>query len=230
MNNSIEHISDFSLPSRIRLSNTKSPKLLLFLLHSSYTDESSFEKWVQFIDPRITIVMPRALFPVNESSKKMMWFKASFTSSEPIINSTQAEESRIKLISYIKEVQNDFHLGGKDTVIAGFSQGGVLSASVALTEPRLVQGFSILSGRILPEINECIDPVRDLCHLRALVCHGTMDELLSVQWAKKSKDTLSNLGIDTSFILDQYKHELIQNTISHLNHWLIKYFGNLPAG
>jgi phospholipase/carboxylesterase len=230
MNNSIEHISDFSLPSRIRLSNTKSPKLLLFLLHSSYTDESSFEKWVQFIDPRITIVMPRALFPVNESSKKMMWFKASFTSSEPIINSTHAEESRIKLISYIKEVQNDFHLGGKDTVIAWFSQGGVLSASVALTEPRLVQGFSILSGRILPEINECIDPVRDLCHLRALVCHGTMDELLSVQWAKKSKDTLSNLGIDTSFILDQYKHELIQNTISHLNHWLIKYFGNLPAG
>ena len=224
MNSSIEHIHDFSLPSRIRLSNTRSPELLLFLLHSSYTDESSFEKWVQFIDPKITIVMPRALFPVNESSKKMMWFKASFTSSEPIIDSNQAEESRIKLISYIKEVQNDLHLGAKNTVIAGFSQGGVLSASVALTEPKLVQGFSILSGRILPEINECIDPVMDLCHLRALICHGTMDDLLSVQWANKSRDTLSNLKIDTSFILDQYKHELIQNTISHLNDWLIEYF------
>ena len=224
MNSSIEHIHDFSLPSRVRLSNTRSPELLLFLLHSYYTDESSFEKWVQFIDPRITIVMPRALFPVKESSKKMMWFRASFTSSEPIIDSSQAEQSRVKLISYIKEVQNNLHLDGKNTVIAGFSQGGVLSASLALTEPKLVQGFSILSGRILPEINECIGPIRDLYHLRALVCHGTMDELLSVQWANKSRESLSNLGIDTSFILDQYKHELNQITISHLNHWLIKYF------
>jgi phospholipase/carboxylesterase len=217
----MQHIEFFSLPCNIRLSNLEKPQILLFLLHGSFSDELSMLKWTEFVDPRITIVMPRALFPVEETSKKMMWFKASFIDSQPVIDSTQAEISRVTLIAFIKEVQRHLGMDVANTFIAGFSQGGVLSASVALTSPQLVRGFSILSGRILPDVVPLIAPIDNLAHLSALVCHGTSDELLSVNWAEKSQEILLSLRITTRVILGQYKHELNQNTLLNFNQWLI---------
>jgi phospholipase/carboxylesterase len=219
----MQPIDNFSLPSNIRLSNLKKPKILLVLLHGSFSDESSMFKWAEFIDPRITIVMPRALYPVEEASKKMMWFKASFINSQPVIDSSQAELSRVTLIAYVKEIQDYLKMDGTNTFIAGFSQGGVLSASVALTRPELVRGFSILSGRILPDVIPLIPSIENLAHLSVLICHGTLDELLGVNWAEKSQNNLLSLGITTKVILDQYKHELNQKTLLNLNQWLIQH-------
>lgn len=225
----MQHIEFFSLPCNIRLSNLEKPQILLFLLHGSFSDESSMLKWSEFIDPRITIVMPRALFPVEKTSNKMMWFKASFIDSQPVIDSTQAEISRVTLIAYIEEVQRHLGMDVANTFIAGFSQGGVLSASVALTSPQLVRGFSILSGRILPDVVPLIAPIDKLAHLSALVCHGKSDELLSVNWAEKSQEILLSLRITTKVILGQYKHELNQNSLLNFNQWLIQHISKLST-
>jgi phospholipase/carboxylesterase len=85
-----------------------------------------------------------------------------------------------------------------------------------------VRGFSILSGRILPDVVPLIAPIDNLAHLSALVCHGTSDELLSVNWAEKSQEILLSLRITTRVILDQYKHELNQNTLLNFNQWLMQ--------
>ncbi len=55
------------------------------------------------------------------------------------------------------------------TVVAGFSQGGIMSASVALTRPEAVGGFGILAGRILPELEPAIADPAALRHLRAFI-------------------------------------------------------------
>jgi predicted esterase len=59
--------------------------------------------------------------------------------------------------------------------------------------------------------------------LSALVCHGTSDELLSVNWAEKSQEILLSLRITTRVILGQYKHELNQNTLLNFNQWLTQH-------
>jgi phospholipase/carboxylesterase len=82
-----------------------------------------------------------------------------------------------------------------DTVIAGFSQGGILSASVALSAPELVQGFGLLSGRILPELKPHIADPLQRAHLQAFIGHGELDTTLPVSWAQRSDQWLSELGV-----------------------------------
>lgn len=60
--------------------------------------------------------------------------------------------SRLALIRFVKQMQATFGIAPQHTVIAGFSQGGILSFSVALSAPERVAGFGVLSGRILPEL------------------------------------------------------------------------------
>ncbi|MET0290369.1 MAG: phospholipase, partial [Pseudoxanthomonas sp.] len=64
------------------------------------------------------------------------------------------------------------------TLVAGFSQGGIMSASVALTSPGSVAGFGILSGRILPEFEPRIPQDIAMHDLHALILHGRHDSKL----------------------------------------------------
>jgi phospholipase/carboxylesterase len=83
-------------------------------------------------------------------------------------------------------------------VIAGFSQGGILSASVALTMPEIVAGFGLLSGRILPELAPYIADKTRLAQLSAFVAHGDSDATLPVVWAQRSDQWLKDLGVHNS--------------------------------
>lgn len=86
---------------------------------------------------------------------------------------------------------------GTGPVIAGFSQGGILSASVGLSEPGCVAGFAVLSGRILPELQPHIADHAQLQHLHAFIGHGEYDSKLPVVWAQRSEQLLSDLGVES---------------------------------
>jgi len=71
----------------------------------------------------------------------------NFTAAGPVIVETEAEQSRQTLLRFVEQLQSVYSIAPRKTVIAGFSQGGILSASVALSAPDLTAGFAVLSGR-----------------------------------------------------------------------------------
>ena len=122
----------------------------LVLLHGVASNEAGFIDLARALDPRLTIVLVRG--PITLSQSQFAWFQVNFTASGPAIDPVQAERARTTLIDFIGQLRT---LAGADPariVVAGFSQGGIMSASVALTAPARVAGFGILSGRILPEV------------------------------------------------------------------------------
>jgi phospholipase/carboxylesterase len=131
-------------------------------------------------------------------AQQFAWFRMNFTPAGPSIVPEEAEHSRKLLIHFVQQVQARYAIAAQNTVIAGFSQGGILSASVALSTPEILAGFGLLSGRILPELKPHLaDPTR-LAQLRAFVAHGDQDATLPVVWAQRSDQWLKELGVQNS--------------------------------
>lgn len=183
----------FALEFRTIQPPPERPATLLVLLHGVGGDETNLAPLVAGMGQGTLVVMPRG--PVALGPYAFGWFRVAFTGSGPVINVEEAEASRRLLVEFIRQLQLRHGIDGAHTVVAGFSQGGILSASVALSEPERVAGFGILAGRILPELAPRLASPTRLAGLRGYVAHGSLDEKLPVDWAHRASECLTGLDV-----------------------------------
>jgi len=210
-------IDDLSLLYRHRPA-TGQPSGLVILMHGVGSHENAMLGLASSIAEHMAVVVVRS--PLTMAPGAYSAFSVSFTAEGPKIDAAAAEASRQKLVQFIPELQLRYGMTAAQTLIAGFSQGGIMSASLALTAPQCVRGFALLSGRILPEIGPLIAPAGDLKHLSALIIHGENDDRLPYFWAEKSAVLLREHGIP--FRLQQYKmgHEITREAATDFADWV----------
>ena len=180
------------------------PRRCLVLLHGVGSTETSVAGLAEGVADDTLVVLARGPFALGPT--QFAWFQVSFTADGPRILPEQAEQSRQALIRLLAELQRQHGVAAQQTVVAGFSQGGIMSAGVALTSPESVAGFGLLSGRILPEIAPLLASRERLGRLRGLVAHGEQDSKLPVDWAMRAHAWLDELGVS---------HELKLYPIDH---------------
>ena len=185
--------TQFKLAFLARQPQPVNPTALVLLLHGVGGNETNLLELAAATDPQALVVMPRG--PITLGAGQYGWFRVNFTATGPVIVESEAEQSRQILIRFVEQLQQIHGIPLQNTVIAGFSQGGILSASVGLSAPNLVGGFAVLSGRILPEIAPHIADKAQLEHLRAFIGHGEHDSKLPVVWAQRSEALLKDLGV-----------------------------------
>lgn len=179
--------AESGLKYRVRAADTDTPVARLLLLHGVGGNETNLVSLAALVDPRVEVLLVQSRLALGP--QQFAWFQVQFGPQGPVINAPQADESRTLLIRLLRG------LAPLPTVIAGFSQGGILSASVGLTSPADVAGFAVLSGRILPEIAAKIAPREDLAGLSAFIGHGRLDDKLPVSWAERADEWLVSLGV-----------------------------------
>jgi len=183
----------YELSFRLRLPTPARPKACVVLLHGVGSSETSLADLAMSIHPDTLVVFPRG--PVQFAPGQFGWFHVAFTPGGPSIDATEANGSRLSLVRFLEQLQSAYGVAPQDTVIAGFSQGGILSASVALSEPEHVAGFAVLSGRILPELEAHFASTQRLAHLRGFIAHGEYDSKLPKAWAQRADQWLEKLGV-----------------------------------
>lgn len=165
----------------------------MILLHGVGGNESNLLDLAECMYPQTLVVFPRRPLPLG--AQQFSWFRMTCTAAGPSIVAEEAERSRLALILFVQQVQARDGIPPMTTVIAGFSQGGILSASVALSAPEQVRGFGLLSGRILPELKPHMADPMQLAYLNAFIEHGQSDTTLPVSWARRCDQWLSELGV-----------------------------------
>ena len=196
----------FELPFRLRQPLPPMPKACVVLLHGVGGNEMNLAGLATSIDPETLVVLPRG--PLQFGPWQFGWFRVAFTATGPNIVVVEAEDSRRTLICFVEQLQSAYGIDPRNTVIAGFSQGGILSASMALSAPEVLSGFAILSGRILPELKPHIANKERLTNLRAFIGHGDFDSKLPVMWAKRADQLLNELGVAHVTRLYPIDHEI----------------------
>ena len=191
---------------------------LLLLLHGIRGSENQLERLTPAFGAGIRCVLPRA--PVTLGPGQYGWFEAVFTPEKTVIDPVQAEASRLQLAQLVANLQRETGIAPERTLIAGFSQGGIMSAAVALTRPELVAGFGLLSGRILPEIEPLLAERERLARLSAYVSHGLEDDTLPVALADRSDAWLKELGVASVSRRYPERHELTPDMIADFAGWV----------
>ncbi|MBR8064144.1 phospholipase [Burkholderia ambifaria] len=193
----------------------------LLLLHGVGGNETNLLNLADTIDPRIEIAFVRG--PLTFGPNQHAWFPVRFGPNGPEIDAARAEASRVQLIGLLRALRApDAATDTPDvpTVIAGFSQGGIMSASVALTSPADVAAFAVLCGRILPEIDPLIASRDALSRLHALVMHGRFDDKLPLAWADTADAKLTALGVAHDTRLYDTGHELTAPMAGDFSRWV----------
>lgn len=210
-------IDDLPLAYRYRPA-VGQPIGLVILMHGVGSNEDSLLGLASFIPENLSVVSVRS--PLTMAPGAYSAFSVSFTANGPKIDTAAAEASRQRLLRFIPELQLRYGTASDQTLIAGFSQGGIMSASLALTAPKCVRGFAILSGRILPEIEPLIARAEDLQHLSALVIHGKNDDRLPYFWADKSTELLQAHSIPFHLLNYGIGHEITREVAIDFAAWV----------
>lgn len=203
--------------ARQPLVQESSPPLLL-LLHGIGSNERDLFGLAPFLDERFLILSLRA--PIMLEPDSYAWFELVFTPQGPIINPKQAEASRNTLIAFINGAVETFSANPKQVYLMGFSQGAIMSASVALTRPDLVAGVVMMSGRILPEIEPLVAAPKELQGLPFFVAHGTEDMVLPITHGRGTREILASLSVELVYREYPMGHEVSEESLADATNWL----------
>jgi phospholipase/carboxylesterase len=193
---------------------------LLILLHGVGGNEQNLFTLTPQLDTRCVIISARA--PHQRGRGSFAWFNVQFAPSGPVILPEQAEASRQLLLRFIDEAVGAYGTDPRQVYLMGFSQGAIMSASVALTVPEVVAGAVLMSGRILPEIRPLIADDSRLSGLPFLVIHGTADNVLPIHHGRASRDLLTSLPIQLTYREYAMGHEIRPESLADIQTWLRK--------
>jgi phospholipase/carboxylesterase len=178
--------------------NITSKTPLLILLHGYGSNEEDLFSFTPTLPEDWLIVSFRA--PLNSEYGGYSWYDIDLMNVENRIDISQAKNASANILENIKKVINHYGLTENKTHLAGFSQGGILTYSLALHHPELFSKIACLS--CYPEeklVENIIKDKKKLERLRFFISHGIDDALIPMDWAKKGAEYLYDLGCYFSF-------------------------------
>src|SRR5881409_1162544 len=128
------------------------PPPLLLLLHGVGSHEGDLIGLAPYLDGRFYIVSARA--PIQLGPGMYGWYHVTLDPQVPVIDPAEAERGRITLLQFIDETIQAYSTDRHRVYLLGFSQGAIMSLSLALTRPEKLAGVAAMSGRMPPELPE----------------------------------------------------------------------------
>lgn len=188
----------------------------LILLHGFGSNERDLFELEQYILPEWLVISVRA--PLTMSEGKYMWYSIEGTSE----NKVQAESSRQELLRFIEYITQKYKVRNDRLVVGGFSQGGIMSLGLGLSNPEKLNSVACFSGRLLDYIKEeklSTDP--SLQSLNVFISHGTEDNIINVKEARDAIAFLDSLGISPIAVIDESNHTLSSEHFNNFGNWLV---------
>jgi phospholipase/carboxylesterase len=193
-------------------------KPVIILLHGVGSNEQDLFSFADQLPDKYLVISARA--PITLQQGSYAWYHVDFSTGKPVYNMEQEEKSRNIIIEFIQQVKEKYAVENNPVYLCGFSQGAIMSFSIALTRPDIVQGIAVMSGRLLEEIKPFIASKEKLQSLKIFISHGTNDSTLPVHYAREALTYLKTLGIDPVYKEYREGHGINREMLNDLVNWL----------
>lgn len=194
----------------------------IIMLHGFGSDENDLFSFASELPSQYAIVSLKA--PIKLQPYGNAWYNIYFDNSQgKFSDDEQAIESRELVSKCIDEIIEKYQVDKNNITLLGFSQGTILSFSVALSYPEKVKNVIGLSGYINEEILKSGYENNDFSNLNVYTSHGTVDQVIPVQWAQRTKPFLENLNIDCKYSEFPVGHGVAPQNFQELKEWLAKH-------
>ncbi len=195
----------------------KNPVLLL--LHGYGSNEDDLFSFSSELPDHYYIISARA--PFDLQYKSYAWYAINFDADEnKFSDHNQAKASRDLIANFIDELVANFPIDSNKVTLVGFSQGAILSYAVALSYPEKMERVVAMSGYLNTEILKDDYLKNSFSKLDIFSSHGTVDQVIPVEWARKAKPFLDNLGVKTTYKEYPIGHGISPQNFYDFKNWL----------
>ena len=192
---------------------------LLLLLHGYGSNEEDLFSFANELPDEYYVISVRA--PYNLMYGSYAWYAINFDADENKFSDLeQARSSRDIVANFIDELIANYAIDAQKVSLIGFSQGSILSYAVALSYPQKVHRVAAISGYLNTEMAVLNYARNDFKNLRIFASHGTADQVIPVDWARKAKPVLASLGIETTYKEYPIGHGISPQNFYDLKAWL----------
>lgn len=185
---------------------------LLFAMHGIGADERDLAPLARELDPdgRFVAVFPRAPYSYGPG---YAWFHMG----SPELTSGTMRSSVDAADDALDEACRTYHLDREQAVVGGFSQGAIMSFAIAFRQGRRPRPVAVLamSGYLPEELPiEWPDPPA------VLLQHGTYDQLIPVERARSTAETMRSNGVPLVFQEYPMEHQIAYESAHAAAEWL----------
>ncbi|AWG26697.1 alpha/beta hydrolase [Flavobacterium kingsejongi] len=192
---------------------------LLLLLHGYGSNEEDLFSFASELPDHYYVISARAPYPLPPYGNA--WYAINFDADQnKFSDNEQAITSRDAIVQFIDEVVAAYPIDANAITLIGFSQGSILSYAVALSYPEKIQKVIALSGYLNTDIIAAGYQNKDLSSLKFFVSHGTADQVIPIDWARKTPDALKALGVAVTYKEYPSGHGVAPQNFYDLKHWL----------
>ena len=211
---------NLSLEYKIQEPKTKLDKNpLLLLLHGYGSNEADLFSFAAELPDEYYIVSARAPYDMQYGS--YAWYAINFDADEnKFSDHEQAKVSRDLIATFIDELLVTYPIDASQVSLIGFSQGAILSYAVALSYPEKVQKIVAMSGYLNLEIIADGYQQNNFSSLKIFASHGTVDQVIPVEWARRTPVIVENLGINTTYKEYPVGHGVAPQNFYDFKNWL----------
>ncbi|QOD61658.1 phospholipase [Polaribacter haliotis] len=192
---------------------------LLILLHGYGSNEQDLFSFAEELPEDLLIISAQA--PLSMGFGGYAWYTINFDDvNGKFSDLKEAKESIDKIAIFIDEIKTKYNTNPNKTFLLGFSQGAILSYSLSFFYPNKVNYVIALSGYV----NTKLLPQNMPTNLKTeyYSSHGSVDQVLPVDWARNTKPFLDKLGVENVYSEYNVGHGVAPQNFYSFKSWVEK--------
>ena len=211
---------DLSLTHLYRPATEESARpWLLVLMHGVGSNEDDLFGLAPSVPPQFHLLSLRAPNTLGHGS--YAWFEFGVKpNGERVINEEQEAQSRAQLGQVVQAAAMQLGIPPERVVVGGFSQGGIMSLSLLLTQPRLLHAALVWHSRLLPQALQQAAPASALQGKALWVSHGLQDMVIPLANAHIIREHFEKLPVDLTYREYPGVHEIRAQELQDSMDWM----------
>ena len=209
-----------SLQHNYRKSSLTEQAPLILMLHGYGSDENDLFSFASELPAEYAVISlkaPYALAPYG-----FAWYHIYFDAPQgKWSDEEQAIASRELVANVIDEIIAAYPIDKNNITLLGFSQGTILSFAIALSYPEKIKNVIGLSGYINEAILKDNYSDNDFSKVSVYSSHGSVDQVIPADWARKTKPFLEHLNIDCHYSEFPVGHGVSPQNFYEFKQWLL---------
>lgn len=215
-------MSDLNLEYLIRkpADNNARPPMLI-MLHGYGSNEQDLFSFAQELPSELLIVSVRA--PLSLGFGSYAWYSINFEADRDNFSNLEEANTALKSIdAFIDGLLDKYKPDPTRIFLMGFSQGTILSLAYALNHPGKIQHVIALSGYVNQKLIKMPLEASNYKDLDVFASHGSVDQVIPVEWARRTPDFLDKLKIEHEYKEYPVGHGVAPQNFFDLLSWIRK--------
>ena len=192
---------------------------LLIMLHGYGSDENDLFSFANELPEELFIISLKAPYPLQPQGNA--WYAINFDAEQNKWNDNdEAKLSMEILIKCIDMACETYPVNKNNISLLGFSQGTILGMATALNHPSKIKNVIGLSGYINHDILPKNTNDLDYSNLNFYCSHGTVDQVIPIDWARQTPVFLKSLNIKHTYSEFPVGHGVAPKNFYELRDWI----------